>query len=312
MRHLRRILSTAVLALLLSLLPTASGLASSIVVDPIKENVAVESGSLTDLSYTLTNNTESTKAVEVSFAEFTADNNGVPSVVDSPSAADPASWFSASEGNFTLAVDESKTITIRVDVPLDLSAQGFYVMAISRIHAAEEQAAANTTAQEVQTLYSLTVGTPEEDLEIIQISPATQSVAITLRNPANVHTTASGKIDIFVNDEIDATYSVTPVNIFPGKSRATTIALDEAPGEKYEVRVTLAYGRSNRIITGAAFFPEDVTPELLDNEKVQSHAVRNQVEVVQTDDSDRTLLYSAGVVGLLLAVAGTVVVLRRR
>jgi len=298
---------TAVFAAGALVLPMGVAEARNVVVDPIKETLALTAGEATTAELRITNGTDEAKAFEISFAEFTVDDNGVPSIVETPSEARPAEWVTIDPAEFSLAAGGEQVVSLTFDVPSDAAERGYYLSAITLIGPVEELEASNTTRQEIQSLYSLVVGSPAELLEIESIALSKDQAVVRLFNPSDVHTTASGKLEIYMGDVLAESYNVSPVNIFPGVSRDVPVLIDpDLPN--FLAKVTLAYGAANRIVSGSASFDPNGGGE--DNGATRT--VRNTATVVSPEDEPDWMLYGAGVGGVVLLGAGGWLFLRRR
>ena len=292
-------------------MPLGTCLAASegIVIDPIKETVTIEAGETRVTSMAISNDMGVSQVFTISFKEFTVDSAGMPSDLSSPSADDPASWFTASPSEFTLNSGESKTIEITVTSPAAAKEIGYYVAASILVGGVSDQQASNETKQEIQTLYSVVVGEPAESLEITQISTADGRVIVRLHNPGLVHTTASGKLDLTLNGEVVETYSISAVNIFPAKYRDVSIAIDSPERDDYTAKVSLAYGRDNTVITAEQKLSEAATAD-----SSQAVTVKNTATVVSDNsvDAGQVIVYVALGLGVALIAAGAVLTFKKK
>lgn len=300
---------TAAFVAVVLVLPAGIASARNVVVDPIKETLALTAGEETTAELTISNGTDEAKAFEISFAEFTVDDNGVPSIVETPSEARPADWVTIDPAEFSLDAGGEQVVSLVIDVPAEAAEKGYYLAATTLIGPVEEQSASNTTRQEIQSLYSLVVGAPAELLEIESIALTEDQALIRLFNPADVHTTASGKLEIYMDDVLAESYNISPVNIFPGVSRDVPVLIDpELPN--FSAKATLAYGAANRIVSGSAAYDMNGSDSMDDS--AATRTVQNTATVVNTGEEPDWLLYGAGGVGIALLGAGGWLLLRRR
>ncbi|HNT30607.1 MAG TPA: hypothetical protein PKL83_06675, partial [bacterium] len=172
--------------------------------------------------------------------------------------------------------------------------------------------ASSETKQEIQSLYSVVIGTPAEQLTIDSLlgvidNNSTAALVLTLNNPGNVHTTASGKIDLIKDGVVAETYSVNSTNIFPGKSRDVTIQIDPLATaiSDYTIKATLAYGKSNAILTFDGSWEN--ASEIQTDTNTQVAKVKNSATVVAEENKSGSLIiYSILGAGLMLIAAGLV------
>lgn len=279
-------------------------------VDPIKETIFLEPGSTAEIELVFSNNAITGREIDFRLSEFTVDESYTPIEVEPADENSPVNWFSGIEEAFELAGGEQKVMALTINVPANAAEQGYYVDAISSVGAIGEQAAANTARQEFHTLYSLVVGEPTETIRIEEIQYEDGFLFITVDNPASVHSSVSGEVQIFIGTEEVTQATVRSNNVFPGKQRTLRVALEEIQADQeYQAEVNLAYGRNVRIANGSAEFRTG--SNLVD--EVQSSS---EIETSFSDDNDKNnvLLYSAigGGAAVLILVAGTVLVISRR
>ncbi len=291
-----------------SVVSGARAAAEAILIDPIKETVTANAGDIKSLILKIQNNTAEIKDFTVTFKEFTVDDSGSPTELTTPTTANPAAWFGTDSAAFTLAKAASKDVKVTVTVPKNTTAQGYYVTAITTI-SGQQSGGSNQTKQQLQTLYSVVIGSPTEKMELSQIVPTTKDITLVLHNPGNVHTTVSGKIDLMLNGSVAETYSVDSVNVFPGKDRRVTIAIDALDFETkaYTARVSLAYGHDNKILTAS----QPLDKSTLQSSSAQSVTVKNTATVVNSKNND-ILVYSVVIAGVLLIGVGIFLVVRKK
>ncbi len=292
-------------------MPLASCLAASegIVIDPIKETVNLEAGASKSTSMVISNDMGVSQAFTISFKEFTVDTAGMPSDLTAPTESDPASWFTATPAAFTLNGGETKTVVISVTAPSTAKEIGYYVAASILVGGVSDQQASNETKQEIQTLYSVVVGEPVERLEITQISTTDGRIVVRLHNTGLVHTTASGKLDLTLNGEVAETYSISAVNIFPNKYRDVSIAIDAPERDDYTAKVSLAYGKSNTVISAEQKLSEAATVD-----SSQAVTVKNSATVVSDSgiDMGQVIVYVSLGLGIALIAAGAVLTFKKK
>ena len=290
------------LALVLTPLLSARANPGGLVVTPAKEIISLEPGEQTDIQIDLKNQSDSARVISVSFVEFTVDASGIPSPTE-PTAAQASTWMVPAEAQFTLPAGETKSLDVSVSVPEETASRGYYVMASLMIENETEVEASNETKQEIQTLYSLIVGEPTEELTISSIYFVDNIVSLAINNPGVVHSNVSGKIDLLLNGEVAETYSVPSTNVFPSKVRNIAITIDEPDRLDYEVKASLAYGPSNTILT------KTVTLEAAKRGAEEGSAQTATVQNTATVVSDTTLEQNKNTLIIVLVATGSILIL---
>lgn len=188
---------------------------------PLPINLKVVPGNSVSATLKIKNDGTQAENIKVSLMKFKADSNtGTPILSDRERGDDYFDWVSFSEKNFSLPVNEWKTVTATFNVPASAAFDYYYAVVFSRsdqdIQAGDRQTVLNGGMATLVLLEAQVPGAKREiqisdfsvEKSIFEFLPA--NFAIKLRNTGNVHVAPRG--NIFINKGEQKNIAILEVN----------------------------------------------------------------------------------------------------
>lgn len=213
--------------------PTNTGI--NLTVSPVFINLLTEPGKETSSRIKITNNSNITETLGTQLVKFKASETGTqPTIEDVDKNDEFAKWISFSEETFSLAPNETKTITVTITPPESAALGYYYAVVFQRV---KEEKVGNTGAlvsgaPAVSIL--LEVKSPKAKREIQIVDAVTDKlfyeylptdIKVTVKNTGNIHIIPVGNIFIDWGRKKDAsilTFNEGRGNILPNTERTYT------------------------------------------------------------------------------------------
>jgi len=220
---------------------SAKGSGINLTVSPIFINLLADPGKETTSKIKITNNSNITENLSTHLVKFKASENGSqPTIIDLDKDDEFAKWISFSEDSFSIASNETKTVTVKI-TPSTSAALGYYYAVVFQ-RTSEEKAdktgALVAGAPAVSIL--LEVKSPNAKREI-QIVDATSDklfyeylpadIKVKVKNTGNIHIIPVGNIFIDWGRKKDVsilTFNDGRGNILPNTERTYTATWNDA------------------------------------------------------------------------------------
>jgi hypothetical protein len=231
----RRLVS--VLAMSAALLPSAAfaqeasdGL--NLVTSPLPISLTADPGTTVSAPIKVKNGGTKPETIKARVMKFRAHESfGQPEILEPEHGDDFLSWVSFSEGAFTVAPGEWKTVTASFHVPQDAAFGYYYSIVLSRADEARPEEGKTVVTGGTAVLVLLDVRSPDTkrsveveefsvDRKVYEFLPVT--FRIRLKNTGNVHVAPRGNIFLDRGERHDiALLEINPGkgNILPGSSR---------------------------------------------------------------------------------------------
>jgi hypothetical protein len=288
-KYIRRGL-TAVAAVLLVALPSvqnvgaqsnsSSGVANGFRVSPVRSEVSVNKGKSTTVTITVENPTNAATTAQPVVNDFVAseDESGTPRLILDSNVSAPKNSFKKLVGDLPkipLNSKEKKDINVRIAIPADANAGGYYG-AIRFVPSGTEQNGNVGLTASVGTIVLVTVpGDLKEKLDLVQLSASQNgkaksfltsgdvNVLVRLNNAGDIHVRPFGRVNVKnMFGKTVATYefnnSEPRANILPGSNRKfeNSLPKDTRWFGRYTVQTNLGYsqGGGELIIAKATFW----------------------------------------------------------
>lgn len=253
-----------------------AGSADALRVSPVRTDVTVKPGSTEIVEIQVSNLTEHTVHLNPVQNDFVAgDEQGTPSLILDANESAPThslKQFMSPIGQVTLDAKESKTIKVKITVPVGAQAGGYFG-AVQFTPSVPGSGGQVNLSTHVASLILLTVpGDLVEKLSITDFEvkqegktpmffTTGEDIELTARfeNKGNVQAGPFGDIAILKNGEVVTRTSFNneaPTDmILPDSARRWSVSTDDIGGfGKYEVLGTFSYGQNNQTIEASTTF----------------------------------------------------------
>lgn len=210
--------------------PTNTGI--NLTVSPVFINLLTDPGKETSSKIKITNNSNITENLSTHLVKFKAAENGTqPTIEDIDKNDEFAKWVSFSENSFTLAPQETKTVTVKISPPESAALGYYYAVVFQRTseNKAEKTGTLVSGAPAVSIL--LEVKSPKAKREIQIVDATTDKlfyeylptdIQIKVKNTGNIHIIPVGNIFIDWGRKKDIgilTFNEGRGNILPNTER---------------------------------------------------------------------------------------------
>lgn len=249
----------------------AQSAANTLKVSPVRTDIKIAPGESKIVQVFVSNITEEPITVRPIRNDFvTSDDRGTPALILNENAFAPThslKRFMAPIENITIQPGKTQTIDVRIDVPANAQAGGYFG-AVRLVPATPGQDSQVNMSASVASLILLTVpGDIVEKLNTTDISvqqnstfgskyfwtPENIQLSLRLENTGNVQTAPFGKISVSSGDEVVYEADFNNKNpkdmILPDSARRWEVSLKNLDKfGRYTVNTTLTYGENNKTI----------------------------------------------------------------
>jgi hypothetical protein len=202
----------------------------SLTTSPLPVSLVGKPGETVKTDLRLRNSGDKTEEIKVGLMKFAIGANSSPEILDRGPSDEYFDWVTFSEDEFTIQPNETKAITMTIELPPKAALGYYYAVTFSRAESAATSGtqAAVEGATAIIVLLEAKVPSAKRDVvierfavnsRVYEFLPA--SFTVKLKNKGNIHLAASGNIFISRNGKQLGTIDVNRLqgNILPGSSR---------------------------------------------------------------------------------------------
>ncbi len=177
----------------------------NLTVSPSFLNLTTDPGKSLESEFRITNNSNFSETLTVTVAKFMIDSEGKPTLSDVTPDDAFADWVTFSENQFTIASNQTKTVSFTVSPPETASLGYYYAFVISRVDqtSGTTQGAAISGSPALLTLLEVRSENTKREVQVLDFSTdklwyeyLPTEFKIQVKNSGNVHIVPTGNIFI--------------------------------------------------------------------------------------------------------------------